>query len=49
MRPSLVMALALVLAALIAHGGYLTAFLADAGAIVVFTLYLASVLRRPTA
>ncbi len=39
---------ALLLAALIAHGGYLTAFLADAGAIVAFTLYLASVLRRPT-
>lgn len=38
---------ALVLAALIAHGGYLLAFLADAVAIAVFTAYLASVLRRP--
>jgi predicted MFS family arabinose efflux permease len=38
---------ALVLAALIARGGYLLAFLADAAAIIVFTIYLASVLRRP--
>jgi predicted MFS family arabinose efflux permease len=38
---------ALLLAALIAHGGYLVAFLADAAAIAALTLYLASVLRRP--